>query len=95
MDCLSCCAVYSSCRGLVEVLPLLNLTSGEVGKLAHFKLSLKHPIRNVMELCLSLSTNNAILPVLLSLMVHSQGDNSKKHFQVNKSELVKKRLDLF
>ena len=78
-----CSIVYSSCRGVVEVLPLLNLQNGEVAQLAHFKLTLKHPIRNVMELCLNLSTNNAILPVLLSLMVHCQDDNYKEHFQVS------------
>ena len=75
--------MYSSCRGVVEVSPLLNLPNGDVAQLAHFKLSLKHPIRNVMELCLNLSTNNAILPVLLSLMIHSQGDSSKERFQVS------------
>ena len=74
--------VYSSCRGLVEVLPLLSQPNGEEAPLANFKLSLKHPIRNVMELCLNLSTYNAILPVLLSLMVHCESDDSKEHFQV-------------
>jgi len=55
---------------MVEVLPLLNLSSGEV-ELAPFKISIKHPVRNVMELCLKLSSTDAVLPVLLALMVHS------------------------
>jgi len=62
--------VYSASKGMVEVLPLLNLPSGEV-ELAPFKISIKHPVQNVMELCLKLSSTDAVLPVLLALMVHS------------------------
>lgn len=76
-------AVYSSYHGLVEVLPVLSLSNGEEVPLSGFKLTLKHPISNVMELCLNMSTYIAVLPILLSLMVHCESDSSKKHLQVN------------
>ena len=63
---------------------MLGLASGEV-ELPPFKIGLKHPIRNVMELCINHSTNEAVLPVLISLMVHCDdgGKNGYKHFQVH------------
>ena len=71
--------VYSTGRGMVEVQPHLNLPGGEV-ELGKFRLSLKHPVSNVMELCLKLSTHDAVLPVLMSLMVNCDGN--KTHFKV-------------
>ena len=69
---------------MVEVLPVLGLASGEV-ELPPFRIGLKHPIRNVMELCINHSTNEAVLPVLISLMVHCDDDKKVgcKHFQVH------------
>ena len=64
-------------RGFVNVSPQLKLTTGEVIDMAEFKISLKHPVRNVMESCLSLSTQSAVLPVLLTLMVHSKQNSGK------------------
>ncbi len=46
--------------------------SGELKEMSDIKISLKHPVRSVMELCLKLSTQNAVLPVLLALMIHSK-----------------------
>ena len=66
---------------MVQVLPLLNLPSGEV-ELAPFKIGVKHPVRNVMELCLNLSSNDAVLPVLIALMVHCERENGREQFQV-------------
>ena len=71
----------------MEVLPLLSLPTGEV-ELLPFKISLKHPVRNVMEMCLNLSTHDAVLPVLLSLMMHCKGDKEKQRFQVRRSVCV-------
>ena len=70
-------------RGGVEVLPVLGLASGEV-ELPPFRIGLKHPIRNVMEMCINHSTNEAVLPVLISLMVHCDDDKKVggKQFQV-------------
>lgn len=73
--------VYSANRGMVEVLPLLNLKSGEV-ELAPFRIGVKHPVRNVMELCLNLSSNDAVLPVLIALMVHCERQHGREQFQV-------------
>ena len=67
-------------RGFVQVTPQLRLTSGELAEMADFKISLKHPIRSVMELCLSLSTQQAVLPVLLTLLVHSKAANGQNDF---------------
>ena len=78
-------SVYTTTnRGMVEVLPVLGLASGEV-ELPPFRIGLKHPIRNVMELCINHSTNEAVLPVLISLMVHCDDDKKVggKHFQVH------------
>ena len=63
---------------------MLGLASGEV-ELPPFKIGLKHPIRNVIELCINHSTNKAVLPVLISLMVHCDDDKTVgcKHFQVH------------
>ena len=66
---------------MVQVLPLLNLPSGEV-ELAPFKIGIKHPVRNVMELCLKLSSSSAVLPVLIALMVHSVRECTQEAFQV-------------
>ena len=66
---------------MVEVLPLLNLPTGEV-ELAPFRIGIKHPVRNVMELCLNLSSNDAVLPVLIALMVHCERQSGKEQFQV-------------
>jgi len=66
---------------MVQVLPLLNLPSGEV-ELTPFKIGVKHPVRNVMELCLNLSSNDAVLPVLIALMVHCERENGREQFQV-------------
>ena len=62
-------------RGFVYVTPQMRLSSGELAELADFKISLKHPVRSVMELCLSLSTQQAVLPVLLTLLVHAKHSN--------------------
>lgn len=76
-------AVYESAnRGVVEVRTLIKLSDGKNVELPNFKVALKHPIRNVMELCMNLSTNEAVLPVLISLMVHS--DTNKASFKVTR-----------
>ncbi len=59
------------------------MTSGEVVDMADFKISLKHPVRNVMELCLSLSTQKAVLPVLLTLIMHSNQESGNIFFEVH------------
>lgn len=68
-------------RGFVYVTPQLKLYSGELAEMADFKISLKHPVRSVMEMCLNLSTQQAVLPVLLTLIIHSkQDDEEQNHF---------------
>lgn len=70
-------------RGFVYVTPQLRLYSGELAEMADFKISLKHPVRSVMEMCLNLSTQQAVLPVLLTLIIHSkqdQDDGEANHF---------------
>jgi len=62
-------------RGVISITPQLRLSTGEVMELADFKISIKHPVRNVMELCLGLSTQSAVLPVLLTLIMHSKRDS--------------------
>ena len=60
-------------RGFLYVTPQVRLaSSGELKEMSDIKISLKHPVRSVMELCLKLSTQNAVLPVLLALMIHSR-----------------------
>ena len=65
---------------------MLGLSTGEV-ELPTFKIGLKHPIRNVMELCINHSTNEAVLPVLISLMVHCDADD-RKQFQVHLIQII-------
>ena len=63
------------------ITPQLKLYSGELAEMADFKISLKHPVRSVMEMCLNLSTQDAVLPVLLTLIIHSKQDGEEpNHF---------------
>lgn len=73
--------------------PQVKFASGQLIEMSDIKISLKHPVRSVMELCLRLSTQNAVLPVLLALVIHSKErvneDDSEDYqlFQVIKSNL--------
>jgi len=72
--------VYNiSNRGFLYVTPQVRLaSSGELKEMSDIKISLKHPVRSVMELCLKLSTQNAVLPVLLALMIHSKDSEGEE-----------------
>ena len=59
--------------------PQVRLASGELKEMSDIKISLKHPVRSVMELCLKLSTQNAVLPVLLALVIHSKEAEGQEH----------------
>ena len=58
------------------MLPTLHLASGDV-KLAPIKLTIRHPLRSIMEMCMELSASKAVLPVLLSLIFHCDSDGGQ------------------
>jgi len=74
--------VYASSRGQVEVSPVLKLMGRHNKHLAKFKLTLKHALTTVMELCIKLSSTSAVLPVLTTLMLHANNQTCKDHFTV-------------
>lgn len=68
---------------MIDVLPVLHdQQKGETVELKPFSLAVKNPMKSIIELCLNLSTNEAVLPVLVTLMLHCKGDPEKSNFQV-------------
>ena len=55
-------------------------------ELKPFTLAVKNPMKSIIELCLNLSSNEAVLPVLVTLMLHCKGDREKSNFQVSFQE---------
>ena len=67
---------------MVEVVPVLATPTGGDVKLATFGIAMRHPVTNVIELCMRLSSSDAVLPVLMALMLHCHDNKSKEYFQV-------------
>lgn len=58
----------------MEVTPILETRKGSKIQMGKFRLTLKHPLTTAMELCMKLSTSNAVLPILTTLMLSASGD---------------------
>jgi len=63
----------------MEVLPILHHPDGDI-ELKPFTLIIKNAIKGIIELCVSLATSEAVLPTLITLMLHCTGE--KINFQV-------------
>ena len=71
-------------RNTIDVLPIVHGQAGGTTELKPFSLAVKNPMKNIIELCLNLSTNEAVLPVLVTLMLHCKGDPEKSNFQASR-----------
>lgn len=73
----------------IDVLPILHdHQNSATVELHQFSLVVKNPVKNLIELCLNLSTNEAILPILVTLMLHCNGEQEKSNFQVSFKSLL-------
>ena len=74
-----------SSQKTMEVLPILHSQKYGNTELTPFTLTLKNPMKAIIELCLSLTTRETVLPVLITLMLHCERDNNS--FQVRRKLL--------
>ena len=79
-------------RDFVNVIPQVKCASGQVVNMSEFKIALKHPVRSMMELCVMLSSKDAVLPVLLALGIHSKAtskeDNTRDYHALQVIKII-------